>query len=147
MKEDKNLSEDIAFSNFLKANLEKGVAVSPSTISAILSVARAETEQQKRTPLYGSWLKAATLFTAACLMLICRISLFTRTDDEIPFRENAIANRRADEQIVQVIELLNETEGLSLEKVDTMDTADLLLAWQDAPYKHLENEFVNQVSF
>ncbi len=147
MKEDKKLSEDIAFSNFLKAHLEKDVAVSPSSISAILSVAQAEARQQKLTPFYDQCLKVASFLTAACLMLICGISLLTRQDDKIPLGYDATSDTKADEQIVQVIELLNETEGLSLEKVDSMDTAELLLAWQDAPYKHLENEFINQVSF
>ncbi len=147
MSEKKNLFEDSAFSNFLKTNLEKDCAVSPSTLSAILSVAQIDARQQKHTLFYGPWLKVASLLTAACLLLICGIGLFAWPEGKTPRRRAAIADARADDQIVQLIELLNETGDFSLEQSGSMDTIDLLLAWQDAPYKHLENEFVNQLSF
>ncbi len=46
----------------------------------------------------------------------------------------------ADQQIVQTIELLNESEDVGMETTEDMNTADILLAWQDAPYANLEDE-------
>ncbi len=123
-----DMHEDEKFLGFLKTQLEADVSVSPKSRAIIQALAHAEA-QKRQLALFRRRRLYTSLAAAAGLTLMCGIGLFLL---------QPISN--ADQQIVQAIELLDDAELLDQEQVEGMDTADLLLAWQDAPYTNLEEE-------
>ncbi len=128
MNEINDMHEDANFLGFLKTQLEADVSVSSQSRTAIQALAHAEA-QKRQLAFFRRRRFYTSLAAAAGLALMCGIGLFLHQPIST-----------ADRQIVQTIELLDDAEYLDQEQVKGMDIADLLLAWQNAPYTNLEDE-------
>lgn len=126
------MKEDDKFFDFIKSNLEEGASVSPKTLASIKAFAKAEALKRKRVKMFR-WLSAA----AASLAVMCGVGFYlfgmtTTAHDDGVYTD--------DRQIVRTIELFDDSEDLA--DVDDMDDVDVLLAWQDAPYRHIEDDML-----
>ena len=117
MNRTNDISED-SFLSFVKARLEEGYASAPR-LAEIERAAASRTRASHGMRRAGWWWTASLL--AASLAVVCSFSLFRSS---APVGESTVA---------QTIELLNAAE--SEDGVEYDSTADLLLAWQDAPYE------------
>ena len=124
------MNEDRELLAFVKGRLEEGVAPAPPRLAEIERVAAEESfarvaERRSRRRLWGASLVAASL------VAIC--SFVVLTVEPAPSPEQTVAS---------VIDLLRAADGAETLSVPSSDTeseetavAELLLAWQDAPYE------------
>ncbi len=142
------MNEDMTFDDFLKTRLEDGVPEVPPRLDAILRTAResAETRAKARRVRLRAW---GGLLAAASIAVICLFAVHLRKSSPSPARspERAskatkpiIAERQVEkapspeQTVVDAIQLLSAVDGDDLD-VEHESASDILLAWQDAPYK------------
>ena len=124
------MNEDKEFLAFVKGRLEEDIAPTPPRLAEIERVAAKESfalvaEHRSRRRLWGASLVAASL-VAVCSFAVLNVA-------PTPSPEQTVAS---------VIDLLRAADGeetLSAASADTGSeetaVAELLLAWQDAPYE------------
>ena len=124
------MSEHCDIEDFVKGRLEEGVAPSPPRLAEIERIAAAESfarvaERRSRRRLW------ATSLVAASIAIVFSFAVFHV--DSSPSPEDTVAC---------VIDLLRAADGAETLSVASADTgseetavAELLLAWQDAPYE------------
>lgn len=108
------MNTEMTTEEFLKAKLEDGVRPSPATLAAIGLMAAREAR-----PVRKIW-RRASLVAAAAVAVFGVATLFVGPG--APTR---------DDPTTQAISLLLEANDF---EADSPSAADLLLAWQDAPY-------------
>jgi len=118
MNRTNDISED-SFLSFVKARLEEGYASAPR-LAEIERAAASRMCVSHGIRRAGWWWTVSLL--AASLAVVCSFSLFRSS---APVGESMVA---------QTIELLTAAGGENGE-LEYDSTADLLLAWQDAPYE------------
>lgn len=123
------MNEDTQFEGFLKTRLEEGISLSPKSLAAIQVLAAQEAKRKPSAPHRRPF--AAILAAAAGLAILCGFGVVYLQSQ---------TSHTVDQTIVQTIEFLNDAEELGLTTTNAMDTADILLAWQDAPYTRLQGE-------
>lgn len=117
------MKEDIELANFVKDRLEEGIASEPRCLAEIERVATAESfallpKRRSRRRFWGSSLVAAS-FAAVCSVTVLTMGR------ERPAPESTVAG---------VIDLLRASDGDTTE-LEAGSVAEMLLAWQDAPYE------------
>lgn len=141
------MNEDAKLNDFLKERLEAGVPGEPPRLDAILHAASEAVQirtaaHRSRVRLWGG------LLMAASLVVLCLFAVHLRTTSSSPFSpslpQQAVSPVSAslpaagvpspEQTVVAAIDLLSMADGENLE-VETNSVADVLLAWQDAPYK------------
>ena len=117
------MNEDIEFNAFLKSRLEEGTGMAPSSLveierAAVREAAARSAEHRVRVRRWGgAFLLAASLAAAA--------GFFVMQAATAPTPEETVAD---------AIELLSVTDETELKETDSV--AEMLLAWQDAPYEN-----------
>ena len=136
------MNEDAKLNDFLKERLEAGVPGEPPRLDAILHAASEAVQirtaaHRSRVRLWGG------LLVAASLVALCLFAVHLRTTSSSPFSPSppqqaaslpAVGVPSPEQTVVAAIDLLSMADGENLE-VETNSVADVLLAWQDAPYK------------
>jgi uncharacterized paraquat-inducible protein A len=122
MNRTKDISED-SFLSFVKTRLEEECDSVPRLAEIERAAAASRTRVTHGIRRAGWWWTASLL--AASIAVVCSFSLF-RSFTHVE-----------GSTVAQTIELLNaaEREDGALEYVEYDSTADMLLAWQDAPYE------------
>lgn len=119
------MSEDRELLNFVKSRLEDGLSREPPRMGEIMreakeaSFVRVVEQRSRRRRLWG------TSLAAASVALVCSFAAFF-AQTESPSPENTVAD---------VIELLRTADGEASSPVEAASVAEMLLAWQDAPYE------------
>ena len=116
------MNDDTGLAKFLKARLEEGVNASPPRLESIMRAAADESIAQAarrrfRFRAWGASLIAASL-AAACLFVL----------------PDRIAPAPAERTVARVIDLLRASDG-DIADASAESIAELLIAWQDAPYE------------
>lgn len=141
------MNEDAKLNDFLKERLEAGVPSEPPRLDAILHAASTAAQaraaaRRSRVRLWGVLLAAASL-TVICFFAVHfwapspspslpASSQVAVQSDPSPASE---AMPSPEQTVVDAIDLLSMADGDNLE-VETNAVADVLLAWQDAPYEN-----------
>ncbi len=137
------MNEDAKLNDFLKDRLETGVSGEPPRLDAILQAASAaaQTRTAARRSSVRLW---GGLLAAASLAVLCLFAVHLWVPPTTPSSPNqaaqpapsqSLASMPSPEQtLVGAIDLLSMADGDNLE-VETNAVADVLLAWQDAPYE------------
>ena len=118
------MNEDGELLNFVKSRLEDDLPREPPHIGEIMRAAREASfvraaEQRSRRRLWGASLAAASV------ALVCSFAAFF-AQTEPPSHESTVAD---------VIELLRTADGGASSPGEAASVAEMLLAWQDAPYE------------
>ena len=128
------MNEDAKLNAFLKERLESGIPGDPPRLDAILHAASLSA-RRPHALLWRRLLTAASL--AACLAALCLLSVHLRHSPQ-PAPQLAASpagSLPAPEQaVVDAIDLLSMADGEDLD-VEDGSVEDVLLAWQDAPYR------------
>lgn len=137
------MNEDAKLNDFLKDRLETGVSGEPPRLDAILQAASAaaQTRTAARRSSVRLW---GGLLAAASLAVLCLFAVHLWVPPTTPSSPNqaaqpvpsqSLASMPSPEQtLVGAIDLLSMADGDNIE-VETNAVADVLLAWQDAPYE------------
>ena len=134
------MNEDEKLNNFLKGRLEAGVSAEPPRLDAILHAASVAAQaraavRRSRVRLWGGLLAAASLAVICLFAVHLRVSPAAPSSLSQPVLPPSVASMPSPEQtVVGAIDLLSMADGDNLE-VETNAVADVLLAWQDAPYE------------
>lgn len=137
------MNEDAKLNDFLKEQLEAGVSGEPPRLDAILQAASAAAQTRSaalrsRIRLWGGLLAAASLAVLCLFAVHLWVSPATRPSphqEARPAPLQSLASMPSPEQtVVDAIDLLSMVDGDNIE-VETNAVADVLLAWQDAPYE------------
>jgi hypothetical protein len=117
------MNEDIELVKFIKGRLECDVPGDPPHFDEILRAASASqfavaATRRSRMRIWGASL------AAACVAVACSFAVF-RLQTSLPTPEATVAS---------VIDLLRAADG-SEPTEDESSVAEMLLAWQDAPYE------------
>ena len=116
--------EDSELSEFVKSRLEEGLDGEPPRLAAIERLAEIErfARTAERRSRWRAW--SGSSLVAATLAVACSFAvLFIR---EEPAPESTVA---------RVIDLLRASDGDTSELDEGESVAEMLLAWQDAPYE------------
>ena len=140
------MNEDAKLNDFLRERLEADVPGEPPRLEAILHAASAATQahaaaRRRSVRLWGG------LLAAASLAVLCFFAVHFRTSSpsaSSPSRPSAAfspapssspaAVPSPEQTVVNAIDLLSTFDGDELD-VETNSVVEVLLAWQDAPYK------------
>ncbi len=140
------MNEDVKLNDFLKERLEAGVPGEPPRLEAILNAASAAAQaravaRRRTVRLWGG------LLAAASLAVLCFFAVHFRTSSPSasspsqpvlafsPTPTSSPSDAPSPEQtVVNAIDLLSTFDGDELD-VETNSVVEVLLAWQDAPYK------------
>ena len=140
------MNEDAKLNGFLKERLEAGVPGEPPRFEAILHAASAAAQaraaaRRRSVCLWGG------LAAAASLAVLCLFAVHLRNASpsasspsqpslaSSPAPSSSPASMPSPEQtVVNAIDLLSTFDGDELD-VETNSVVEVLLAWQDAPYK------------
>lgn len=140
------MNEDAKLNAFLKERLETDVPGEPPRLEAILHAASAAAQaraaaRRRSVRLWGG------LLVAASLAVLCFFAVYFRTSSpsdpspsqppvaSSPAPSSSPASVPSPEQtVVNAIDLLSTFDGDELD-VETNSVVEVLLAWQDAPYK------------
>ena len=140
------MNEDAKLNAFLKERLETDVPGEPPRLEAILHAASAAAQaraaaRRRSVRLWGG------LLVAASLAVLCFFAVHFRTSSpsepspsqlpvaSLPAPSSSPASVPSPEQmVVNAIDLLSTFDGDELD-VETNSVVEVLLAWQDAPYK------------
>ena len=125
------MREDIKLEEFVKSGLEDGVTSEPPRMAEILHAATEaasvrEAWRKSHRRLWGASLVAASV------ALVCSYAIFhAQTEASSP--ENTV---------VCVIDLLRAADGAGSATDEPASVAEMLLAWQDAPYEAAISDLV-----
>ena len=140
------MNEDAKLNDFLKERLEADVSGEPPRLDAILHAASAAVQaraaaRRRSVRLWGG------LLVAAALAVLCFFAVHFRNSSpsasspsrpsvaSSPAPSSSPASVPSPEQtVVDAIDLLSTFDGDELD-VETNSVVEVLLAWQDAPYK------------
>ena len=140
------MNEDVKLNDFLKERLEAGVPGEPPRLEAILHAASAAAQaraaaRRRSVCLWGG------LAAAASLAVLCFFAVHVRTSSPSASSPSQTALASAptptpspsvapspEQTVVNAIDLLSTFDGDELD-VETNSVVEVLLAWQDAPYK------------
>ena len=140
------MNEDAKLNDFLKERLEAGVPGEPPRLETILHAASAAAQaraaaRRRSVRLWGG------LLVAASLAVLCFFAVHFRTSSPSASSPSqpALASSPTptpspsvapspEQTIVNAIDLLSTFDGDELD-VETNSVVEVLLAWQDAPYK------------
>lgn len=133
------MKEDSKLIDFLKDRLEGNAPGEPPRLDAILREASAcararASARRSRTRIWGGALAAAML-AVACIFVV-HLRQRPSSPDGMAVRETASqeAQPQPGEVVADVIDILRVVDGDELEDEETSE-AEMLLAWQDAPYE------------
>lgn len=129
------MNEDAKLNDFLKERLESGIPGEPPRLDAILHAA----SMSARRPRVRLW---SVLLAAASLAVLCLLAVHLRDSSQSTPLEPAPQQASSpaaslpppEQAVVDVIDLLCMADGEDLD-VEDGSVEDVLLAWQDAPYK------------
>lgn len=140
------MNEDAKLNNFLKERLEADVPGDPPRLKAILQAASAAAQaraaaRRRSVRLWGGLLAAASL----AVLCLFAVHLWTSSPSasspsqlsqaSSPVPTSSPSDVPSPEQtVVDAIDLLSTFDGEELD-VETNSVVEVLLAWQDAPYK------------
>ncbi len=140
------MNEDAKLNDFLKERLEAGVPGEPPRLETILHAASAAA-QARAAARRRSVLLWGGLLAAASLAVLCFFAVHFRTSSPSASSPSqpALASSPTptpspsvapspEQTIVNAIDLLSTFDGDELD-VETNSVVEVLLAWQDAPYK------------
>ena len=140
------MNEDAKLNDFLKERLEGDVPVEPPRLEAILHAASAAAQaraaaRRRSVCLWGG------LAAAASLAVLCLFAVHFRTSSPPASSPSqpALASSPTptsspsvvpspEQTVVNAIDLLSTLDGDELD-IETNSAVEVLLAWQDAPYK------------
>ena len=140
------MNEDAKLNDFLKERLEAGVPGEPPRLEAILNAASTAAQaraaaRRRSVRLWGG------LLAAASLAVLCFFAVHVRTSSPSASSPSQTALASAptptpspsvapspEQTVVNAIDLLSTFDGDELD-VETNSVVEVLLAWQDAPYK------------
>ena len=140
------MNEDAKLNDFLKERLEAGVSDEPPRFDAILHVAStaAQTRAAVRRSRVRLW---GVLLIAASLTVICLFAIHLWAPSSSPSvpsppqvavhptpSPTPVSMPTPEQTVVDAIDLLSMADGEELD-VEDGSVEDVLLAWQDAPYK------------
>ena len=140
------MNEDAKLNDFLKERLEADVPGEPPRLDAILRAASAAAQARaaaRRRPirLWGSLLAAASLAVLCSFAVHLRHSSPSASSPSLPSVASSPAPSSSpapvpspEQTVVNAIDLLSTFDGEELD-VGTNSVVEVLLAWQDAPYK------------
>ena len=140
------MNEDANLNAFLKERLEADVPGEPPRLDAILRAASAAAQARaaaRRRPirLWGSLLAAASLAVLCSFAVHLRHSSPSASSPSLPSVASSPAPSSSpapvpspEQTVVNAIDLLSTFDGEELD-VGTNSVVEVLLAWQDAPYK------------
>ena len=140
------MNEDAKLNNFLKERLEADVPGDPPRLEAILQAASAAAQaraaaRRRSVRLWGGLLAAASL----AVLCLFAVHLWTSSPSasspsqlsqaSSPVPTSSPSDVPSPEQtVVDAIDLLSTFDGEEVD-VETNSVVEVLLAWQDAPYK------------
>ena len=140
------MNEDAKLNDFLKERLEGDVPVEPPRLEAILHAASAAA-QARAAARWRSVCLWGGLAAAASLAVLCLFAVHFRTSSPPASSPSqpALASSPTptsspsvvpspEQTVVNAIDLLSTLDGDELD-VETNSVVEVLLAWQDAPYK------------
>ena len=140
------MNEDVKLNDFLKERLEAGVPGEPPRLETILHAASAAAQaraaaRRRSVRLWGG------LLVAASLAVLCFFAVHFRTSSpsasspsqpSVAFSSAPSSSPAAvpspEQTVVNAIDLLSTFDGDELD-VETNSAVEVLLAWEDAPYK------------
>ena len=136
------MNEDAKLNDFLKERLEAGVSGEPPRLDAILHAASVAAQtraaaRRSRVRLWGGLLAAASLAVLCLFAVHLWVPPATQPSPQAakPVPSQSLTSMPSPEQtLVGAIDLLSMVDGDNIE-VETNAVEDVLLAWQDAPYK------------
>ena len=140
------MNEDAKLNGFLKERLEAGVPGEPPRFEAILHAASAAAQaraaaRRRSIRLWGSLLAAASLAVLCSFAVHLRHSSPSASSPSLPSVASSPAPSSSpapvpspEQTVVNAIDLLSTFDGEELD-VGTNSVVEVLLAWQDAPYK------------
>lgn len=157
------MNEDKSLNDFIKGRLEDGASEKPPRLDAILHAA-SEAAQSRAAARRSRMCVWGGLLAAASIAAICLFAIHLSTPATAP--EQTIANAPAtsettpvtapetvsepdaelptpEQTVVDAIELLSAVDGDELD-VAEVSAPDILLAWQDAPYKDAVSELYSE---
>ena len=143
------MNEDAKLNGFLRGRLEAGLPGEPPRLDAILHAASAAAQaraaaRRRSISLWGGSLAAASL-AVLCLFAVHFRTSSTPSPSASSPSQPALASSPApsslpasvpspEQTVVNAIDLLSTFDGDELD-VETNSVVEVLLAWQDAPYK------------
>ena len=140
------MNEDAKLNGFLKERLEAGVPGEPPRFEAILhaasAAAHARAAARRRSVCLWGGLAAAASLAVLCLFVV---HLLHPSPSVPPPSQPALASLPTptsspsdapspEQTVVNAIDLLSTFDGDELD-IETNSVVEVLLAWQDAPYK------------
>ena len=128
------MNEDAKLNDFLKERLESGIPGEPPRLDAIMHAA-VLSARRLHVRLWRGLVVAASL--AACLAALGLLFVHLRhsPQPEPQLAASPVTSLPPSEQaVVDAIDLLSMADGEELD-VEDGSVEDVLLAWQDAPYK------------
>ena len=140
------MNEDAKLNDFLKERLESDVPGEPPRLEAILHAASAAAQaraaaRRRSVYLWGCWLAAASLAVLCFFAVHFRTSSPSEPSPSQPPvafspapSSSPVSVPSPEQTVVDAIDLLSTFDGDELD-VETNSVAEVLLAWQDAPYK------------
>ena len=124
MNEETELNEDKELVRLLRRGLEDGIAGEPPRLREIMQAASFADSARRRSRL---WKWGGSSLVAASLAIVCSFAaLQTNLRPETPSPEDTVAS---------VIDLLSTADGVDMSSGEESSVAEMLLAWQDAPYE------------
>ena len=140
------MNEDAKLNDFLKERLETDVPGEPPRLEAILHAASAAAQARMAARRWSVCLWGC-LLAAASLAVLCFFAVHFRTSSpsasspsqstlaSSPAPTSSPSDAPSPEQtVVDAIDLLSTFDGEELD-VETNSVVEMLLAWQDAPYR------------
>ncbi len=132
------MKEDSKLIDFVKDRLEGNAPGDPPRFDAILSEASAcararALARRSRTRIWGGALAAAML-AVACIFVV-HLRQRPSPPDGMVVREAVSQEAQSGAVVADVIDILRVVDGEELEDEEATSEAEILLAWQDAPYE------------
>lgn len=116
--------EDVEIERAVKSALEDGAGVNPEEMRRIIALAEREAKVRRERRWLWQGAVPALLAATAALAVVFPAWLSARSG-------------RGEETVKGAIELLCEMDGLAESGTGGLTTAELLLAWQEAPCRDL----------
>ena len=140
------MNEDVKLNDFLKERLEVGVPGEPPRLETILHAASAAAQaraaaRRRSVCLWGGLLAAASLAVLCFFAVHFRTSSPSASSPSQPALASSPTSTSSpsevpspEQTVVNAIDLLSTFDGDELD-VETNSVVEVLLAWEDAPYK------------
>ena len=140
------MNEDVKLNDFLKERLEAGVPGEPPRLETILHAASAAAQaraaaRRRSVRLWGGLLVAASLAVLCFFAVHFRTSSPSASSPSQPALASSPTSTSSPSEVpspeqtgVNAIDLRSTFDGDELD-VETNSVVEVLLAWQDAPYK------------